>query len=83
MVIVRDASDSVDDQQLAAVMGDLEEARKTMRKDDSLGKVNFGANAYLEFLPQPGVDDRLLTDWQTAPRGNFTNISEAIQLGSG
>lgn len=80
VVVVRDTSDSVDETQLAAVQAQLEEARKSMHKDDSLGKVNFGANAYLEFLPQPGVDERLLGEWQTNPRGNFTNIGEALQL---
>jgi Mg-chelatase subunit ChlD len=80
VVVVRDASDSVDDPQLAAVMGELEDARKTMRKDDSLGKVNFAAEAKLEFLPKPGVDDRQLADWQTIPHTNFTNIGEALQL---
>ncbi|MCH7471545.1 VWA domain-containing protein [bacterium] len=80
VIIVRDSSDSVDEAQLPAIQAELEAARKTMRKDDSLGKVNFGADAYLEFLPQPGVDERLLYEWQTEPRGNFTNIGEAIQV---
>lgn len=80
VVLVRDSSDSISDAGFLAVLSEIEAARQTMRKDDSLGKVSFGANAYLEFLPQPGVSDRLLAEWQTDPRGNFTNIGEAIQL---
>lgn len=80
VVVVRDASDSVDEAQLSEVQSALEQARKTMRKDDTLGKVNFGANAMLEFLPQPVRDERQLADWQTVPHTNFTNIGEAVQL---
>lgn len=80
VVIARDSSDSIDEAQLPQIQAALEEARRSMHKNDSLGKVNFGASAYLEFLPQPGVDERLLNEWQTQPRGNFTSISEALQL---
>ena len=80
VVIARDSSDSIDEAQLPEVQAALEEARRTMHKNDSLGKVNFGANAYLEFLPQPGVDQKLLDSWQTSPRGNFTSVSDALQL---
>ena len=80
VMVVRDSSDSIDDSQLSAVDAELSKAVDTMKKDDSLGKVNFGADAYIELLPKQGVDKRLLTDWQTKPRGNFTNISEAMQL---
>ena len=80
VVVARDSSDSIDETQLPEVQAALEQARRTMHKNDSLGKVNFGANAYLEFLPQPGVDQKLLADWQTTPRGNFTSVSDAVQL---
>ncbi len=80
VVVALDSSDSIDGAQLPAVQAALEEARTAMRKDDSLGKVNFGADAYLEFLPAPGVDERMLAEWQTTPRGNFTDIGEALQL---
>ncbi|MCC7478109.1 VWA domain-containing protein [bacterium] len=80
VIVVKDSSDSIDDSQVAQVMSAVETARQTMRKDDSLGKVNFGADAYLEYLPQPGTDERMLQEWQTEPRGNFTDIGEAIQL---
>src|SRR5438874_534578 len=42
VVVARDTSDSVDQGQLQAALGQLETARKSMKKDDSLGKVNFG-----------------------------------------
>src|SRR3954468_4624376 len=50
VMVVRDSSDSVDDTQLAAVDDQLAKAVDTMKKDDSLGKVNFGADAYIELL---------------------------------
>ncbi|MDQ3024770.1 MAG: VWA domain-containing protein, partial [bacterium] len=80
VMVVRDSSDSIDDGQLTAIDAELALALDTMKKDDSLGKVNFGADAYIELLPKQGVDKRLLSEWQTKPRGNFTNISEAMQL---
>jgi uncharacterized membrane protein len=80
VVVAVDASDSVDSSQVAGVITELEKSREEMKKDDSLGKVNFGADAYLEYLPQPGVDKEMLENWQTKPRGNFTDISKAIRL---
>jgi uncharacterized membrane protein len=80
VVVARDTSDSVDQAQLQAALGQLETARKSMKKDDSLGKVNFGADAMLEFLPQPGVGEQQLSAWQTKPRTNFTNVAEALQV---
>ena len=63
VMVVRDSSDSIDDAQLSTFDAELEKAVATMKKDDSLGKVNFGADAYIELLPKAGVDKRLLTDW--------------------
>ncbi len=80
VVVALDSSDSVDESQVAGVMQALDQSRKEMRKDDSLGKVNFGADAYLEYLPQPGVDKEMLENWQTKPRANFTDISKALRL---
>jgi len=80
VVIVRDSSDSVDQARFGAVEEELDKAMKGMRRDDSLGKVNFGSSAYLEYLPQPGVSERMLKDWQTKPRTNFTDIAEGIRL---
>ena len=80
VVVAVDSSDSVDESQVVGVITELEKSREEMRKDDSLGKVNFGADAYLEYLPQPGVDKEMLETWQTKPRGNFTDISKALRL---
>jgi uncharacterized membrane protein len=80
VMLARDSSDSIDRPLMDQALTDIEAARKTMRKDDSLGKLNFGANALLEFLPQPGVDVKQLTTWQTKPRTNFTDIAEALQV---
>lgn len=80
VIVVRDASDSMDKAQFPGIDAELDKAREEMRKDDTLGKVNFGADAYIEFMPQPGVDKRMLEAWQTSPRGNFTDIGEALQL---
>lgn len=80
VVLAMDASDSVDQGQAAAAMAQLEQSLEGMKKDDTLGKVNFGADAYLEYLPQPGVDEEMLLTWQTQPRGNFTDIGKALRL---
>lgn len=80
VVLTMDSSDSVDTTRMPGIMAALEESRRAMKKDDSLGKVNFAADAYLEFLPVQGMDEQMLAEWQTAPRGNFTDVGEAIQL---
>ena len=80
VVVVRDSSDSIDDPQVQGALSEVEIARQEMKKDDTLGLVNFGRDAYLEFLPRSGVDERALRDWQTDPRGNFTDIGEALRL---
>ena len=80
VMLAFDESDSIDKVQIPALMDQLEEARKTMKKDDTLGKLTFGADPSLEYLPVAGVDDEMLLEHRTDVRGNFTNIGEALQL---
>jgi len=80
VVVARDTSDSIDEEQVLAALAEIEKSRPQMKKDDSLGKVAFGADAYLETLPLKGVDERYLATWETSPRGNFTDIGKALQL---
>lgn len=82
VVVLRDSSDSVDNAQLAAMDAPLEIMRQGMQKDDTLGRVNAGALAYVENLPLGGMDEQMLSNWQTTPRGNFSNLAEGIQLGT-
>ena len=62
VVVALDSSDSIDDTQVPAVEAALEEARKTMKKDDTLGRVYFGADALLEFLPVAGPSEQTRPD---------------------
>ncbi|MEZ5339313.1 MAG: VWA domain-containing protein [bacterium] len=80
VVVVRDSSDSVNGEDMTALDGSLELMRQGMQKDDTLGRVNTGALAYVENLPLNGVDEDTLAQWQSTPRGNFTNLAEGIQL---
>ncbi|MCB1187912.1 VWA domain-containing protein [bacterium] len=80
VVVVRDSSDSIDNEDVGTVNSSLEVMREGMKKDDTLGRVNTGALAYVENLPINGMDADMLSQWQTTPRGNFTNLAEGIQL---
>src|SRR5690606_6619738 len=57
VVVVRDSSDSVNSDELAALNPVLEQMRQGMQKDDTLGRVNAGALAYVETLPLGGMDE--------------------------
>lgn len=80
VVVAIDQSDSVDDAYIMGELAKIEEAREEMKKDDTLGKIVFGAESFLEYLPLEGVTDEMLRSQETEPRGNFTDISQAIQL---
>lgn len=80
VVVAVDSSDSVDDARLPAVEAALDEARETMKKDDTLGRVYFGADALLEFLPVASPSEQLFSTRTTQTRGNYTDISQALQL---
>ncbi len=80
VVVVKDSSDSVNADELLAMDAPLELMRQGMQKDDTLGRVNAGALAYVENLPLGGMDEDMLAQWQTTPRGNFSNLAEGIQL---
>ncbi|MBN2080857.1 VWA domain-containing protein [bacterium] len=80
VVVAVDTSDSIDEAYLPPIEQQLEEARKTMKKDDSLGRVYFGAEALLEFLPVASPSDTLFATRTTQARSNYTDISRALQL---
>lgn len=80
VVVALDSSDSIDDSQLPSVEDALNKARETMKKDDTLGRVYFGADALLEFLPVASPSEQLFETRTTQTRGNYTDISQALQL---
>jgi len=80
VVVAVDTSDSIEDEQLPVIEAALDEARETMKKDDTLGRVYFGADALLEFMPVASPSEQLFSTRTTQTRGNYTDISEALQL---
>ncbi|HIE50946.1 MAG TPA: VWA domain-containing protein, partial [Armatimonadetes bacterium] len=77
VVYTLDVSDSISPANRERALEFIRRANERMRPNDQAGLVVFGAQAYVEALPQPGLRVERL---HSRPNGTFTNLAAGLRL---